>query len=298
MKLVSYDYKGSVQIGLLLGDDQVLNVAQILSAAGLGSDAGMIDLIEQGDGVLDKLYAFEADHAGQKTLALSDVTLLSPIARPRKNVFCVGRNYLEHVSEASEARGREMKIPTDPQYFTKPPTTVIGPFDDIPLHSDVTDNLDYEVELGVIIGKKGVNIPKSDVLDYIYGYTVINDITARDVQRRHDQWFKGKGLDGSCPMGPWIVPSREISDPGALDISLTVNGEMRQNSNTRNMIFDLATLVSVLSQGMTLEPGDIIATGTPSGVGFAMKPPCLLKDGDIVEASVAGVGTIRNRVSG
>lgn len=297
MKLVTYRFDGAMRTGLLLVDDRILEITPVLATAGLGPDAGMIDLIEQGEGLLERLYAFEADHAGGTVIPLLDVALMSPIPRPRKNVFCVGRNYLEHVSEASEARGREMKVPTDPQYFTKPPTAVIGPFDDVPLHADVTDNLDYEVELGVVIGRKGVNIAQSDVMDHVFGYTVINDITAREVQRRHDQWFKGKGLDGSCPMGPWIVPAREVPDPGNLDISLTVNGEMRQESNTRHMIFDLPTIVSVLSQGMTLEPGDIIATGTPSGVGFAMKPPCLLKEGHVVEARVAGVGSIRNRIS-
>jgi 2-keto-4-pentenoate hydratase/2-oxohepta-3-ene-1,7-dioic acid hydratase in catechol pathway len=219
-----------------------------------------------------------------------------PIPRPAKNVFCVGRNYVEHVAEGYRARGTEMKLPEFPQFFTKPQTAIIGPGDDIPYDPQVTQKLDYEVELGVVIGKRGKNIPKDRALGHVFGYTIINDVTGRDLQRRHEQWFKGKALDGSCPMGPHIVHASSIKDPQALDIKLRVNGEQRQSSNTKLMIFDLKTIIEQLSLGLTLEPGDVIATGTPSGVGFAMNPPGLLKGGDVVEAEVEGIGILKNAV--
>lgn len=295
MKLVTFRHDGAVRPGLIM-DDAVMDLASALQSLGLGSNASMIDIIAGGEAVMAGLRSLVAAADGAMSLPLSSVTLLAPIPRPAKNVFCVGRNYVEHVSEASAARGREMKLPAAPQYFTKPPTAVIGPYADVPLHADLTRNLDYEVELAVVIGKGGVNIARDDVFDHIFGYTVINDVTARELQKQHDQWFKGKGLDGSCPMGPWIVTADELRDPQGVDLSLKVNGELRQNSNTRYMIFDIREIVSVLSQGLTLEPGDVIATGTPSGVGFAMNPPHLLQDGDVMEATVEGVGTIRNTV--
>ena len=213
---------------------------------------------------------------------------------PVRRVFCVGRNYLEHVAEGYRARGADIKVPEFPQFFTKPATAIIGPGDDIPYDIEVTQKLDYEVELGVIIGKRGKNIPKDRALSHIFGYTIINDVTGRDLQRRHDQWFKGKGLDGSCPMGPHIVHASLLKNPQALNIKLRVNGEERQSSNTKMMIFDLPAIIESLSLGMTLEPGDVIATGTPSGVGFAMTPPGLLKGGDVVEAEVEGIGVLTN----
>jgi len=230
------------------------------------------------------------------TLALSAVKVLAPIPHPRKNVFCVGRNYLEHVAEGHRARGTEIKLPEFPQFFTKPQTAIIGPGDEIPYDPQVTQKLDYEVELGVIIGKRGKNISKDRALSHVFGYTIINDVTGRDLQRRHEQWFKGKALDGSCPMGPHIVHASAIKDPQTLDIKLRVNGEQRQSSNTKLMIFDLKTIIEQLSLGMTLEPGDVIATGTPSGVGFAMNPPGLLKGGDKIEAEVEGIGVLANAV--
>jgi 2-keto-4-pentenoate hydratase/2-oxohepta-3-ene-1,7-dioic acid hydratase in catechol pathway len=278
------------------------------SALGVSADGrGFVDLATVGGGLPGDLVTLIRDFArheaalkaalsAKPTHQISEIKLLAPIPRPEKNVFCVGRNYREHVEEGYRTRGQETKLPVAPQFFTKPRTAIIGPDDPVPLDPKVTSALDYEVELGVIIGKTGKNIPQSAALDHIFGYTVINDVTARDLQRRHDQWFKGKGLDGSCPMGPVVVHKSRIPDPQGLNITLRINGETRQNSNTKHMIFDLKVIIEQLSLGMTLEAGDIIATGTPSGVGFAMTPPGLLKHGDLIEAELEGIGVLRNRV--
>ncbi|MGI4799568.1 MAG: fumarylacetoacetate hydrolase family protein, partial [Janthinobacterium lividum] len=220
----------------------------------------------------------------------------APIPRPTKNVFCVGRNYKEHVAEGYRASGTEAKYPEYPQFFTKPPTAVIGP--DAPFYLDpaVTKRLDYEVELALIIGTGGRDIPRDRAMAHIFGFTVLNDITGRDLQRRHDQWFKGKGLDRSCPMGPVVVTPDELGDLGALELICRVNGEERQRSTVSQMIFDIPEIIAQLSAGLTLEPGDIIATGTPSGVGYAMDPPRLLKAGDVVECSIEGIGTLRTPI--
>ena len=228
-------------------------------------------------------------------LKLSDVDLAAPIPRPRKNVVCLGLNYAEHVAEGSRSRGEPPRpLPEHPIFFTKPPTAVSGPYDDI-IYPRASEKLDYEVELAFIVGKKGKNISEKKVYDHIAGYTVFNDISARDLQRRHSQWYKGKSCDTFAPMGPYLVTSNEIADPMDLDVRLKVNGETRQSSNTRNMIFSISKILSVLSEGITMEVGDIVATGTPSGVGHS-HPSGLLKVGDIVEAWIEGIGAIKNRV--
>jgi 2-keto-4-pentenoate hydratase/2-oxohepta-3-ene-1,7-dioic acid hydratase in catechol pathway len=215
------------------------------------------------------------------------VRLLAPIPRPAKNIFCLGRNYAEHAAERGSA------APTIPVYFTKPYTTVIGPEADIIYHR-YTRELDYEVELVVVIGTGGRNIPKDRALAHVFGYTIMNDVTARDLQKAHTQWFKGKSLDTFGPMGPALVTADEVPDPQRLRVRLRVNGQERQNAGTDTMLFDVATCISVLSEGLTLDPGDIIATGTPAGVGAATNG--LLKVGDVVEAEVTGLGVLRNRV--
>jgi 2-keto-4-pentenoate hydratase/2-oxohepta-3-ene-1,7-dioic acid hydratase in catechol pathway len=293
MRLVTFRHRDRTAPGLLLDSERVLDLANCL--AGKAALSSVLDLVLAGEAGESALRD-ATKGAGAATLSLKDVTLLAPIPHPLKNVFCVGRNYVEHVAEGFRARGTEMKLPEYPQFFTKPATAVIGPGEEIPLDSEVTQKLDYEVELGVIIGKRGRNIPRESALQHIYGYTIVNDVTARDLQRRHDQWFKGKGLDGSCPMGPHVVHRSAVADPQSLDLSLRVNGERRQHSNTRHMIFDLKTIIASLSEALTLEPGDVIATGTPSGVGFAMDPPTFLKDGDVVEAEVQGIGVLKNTV--
>jgi len=229
-------------------------------------------------------------------LARGDVEWLPPIPRPTKNIMCLGWNYAEHVSESAMASGRKAQPPTDPVVFTKNVTSVTGPYSDIPAHTDVTAQLDWEVELGVIIGIGGRDISRTQALQHVFGYTIINDISARDLQFRHKQFFLGKSLDGSCPMGPVVVTADEIPDPQALRLRSWVNGEAKQDGNSNDMIFDVATIIEILSRGMTLEPGDIIATGTPSGVGFARTPPEFLTAGDVVECEVAGIGRLVNHV--
>jgi 2-keto-4-pentenoate hydratase/2-oxohepta-3-ene-1,7-dioic acid hydratase in catechol pathway len=297
MKFVSISAGGHARLGVIISGDRVLDLAEAQSGS---TFTDLISLIEAGDAGRDAartlVAAAESGQHGNAISPLASVTLQAPIPSPRKNVFCVGRNYVDHVKEGYRARGTEVKLPEYPQFFTKPRTAVIGAGATIPLHANVTSVLDYEVELALVIGRGGVNIPADKALDHIFGFTIINDVTGRDVQRRHDQWFKGKGLDGTCPMGPWVVERGDISDPQALDISLSVNGEVRQNSNTAHMIFPIARIISELSLGLTLEPGDVIATGTPSGVGYAMTPPCPLKAGDVVTCSIAEIGTLENRV--
>ncbi len=217
------------------------------------------------------------------------IRFLSPIPRPARNVFCVGRNYAEHAKE----RGAD--VPTVPVFFTKPSTAVTG--HDAPVtHWPLTQNLDYEVELAVVIGRRGRDISRAKAYEHVFGYTILNDITARDIQKKHTQWFKGKGLDSFAPMGPWIVHRSAVKDPHGLRITLRVNGEIRQAATTADMIFRIDELIEVLSAGMTLEPGDILATGTPSGVAAGFDPPRWLKVGDVIEAEVEGIGVLRNRI--
>ncbi|MFI4987025.1 MAG: fumarylacetoacetate hydrolase family protein [Alphaproteobacteria bacterium] len=296
MRLVTFRYQDRSAPGLLLEGGRVLDLSASLS--GKGTLKSALDIVRAGPEGEAALREAAKRGAGGSNAAydLKDVKLVAPIPEPRKNVFCVGRNYVEHVAEGFRARGTEMKLPEFAQFFTKPLTAIIGPGADIPLDVEVTQKLDYEVELGVVIGKRGRNIPKVKALSHIFGYTIINDVTGRDLQRRHDQWFKGKSLDGSCPMGPHIVHASAIADPQNLNLSLRVNGEKRQSSNTKYMIFDLKTIIASLSEGLTLEAGDVIATGTPSGVGFAMDPPRFLKDGDVIEAEVEGIGVLKNTV--
>ena len=242
--------------------------------------------------------AAEAGRLVGVTMTASALRLLTPLPNPGKNIFCVGRNYLEHIAEGERAQNKKIGVTEHPVFFTKPPTSVVGPGADVPIFPHVSVNIDYEVELAVVIGKAGRDIPKERAYEHVFGYTILNDVTARDVQRRHGgQFFKGKGLDGSCPIGPVIVTADELGDPAKLGLRLTVNGETRQDGNTADMIFDIPTLIASLSEGMTLEPGDIIATGTPSGVGYAMEPPVFLKDGDVVVCEIDGIGKLENRMT-
>lgn len=227
---------------------------------------------------------------------LEEVRLLAPIPRPSKNVFCLGRNYREHAAEGARARGEPLVYPRDPVFFSKPPTSVIGPGAAITFPRAVTGQVDYEVELAVVIGEGGVNIIREKAWDHIFGYTIVNDVSARDLQSRHNQWFKGKGLDTFCPMGPSVVTKDEFEDVGSLELRLRVNGELRQSARVSEMIFDIPTIIETLSAGLTLEPGDVIATGTPQGVGFAMTPPRFLRQGDVVECEIDGIGILRNPV--
>lgn len=224
--------------------------------------------------------------------SIKEVQLLAPIPRPNKNIFCIGKNYADHAIEM----GSIADIPEQLIVFTKAPTTVIGHEAFVMYDQDVTSKLDYEGELAVVIGKQGKNIAKEAALQHVFGYTIINDVTARDLQTQHKQFFLGKSLDTTCPMGPWIVHRSHIPDPHDLLIETRINGEVRQSARTNQLIFPIDEIISVLSKGMTLEAGDIIATGTPAGVGKGMKPPNFLKPKDKMEISIQHIGTLRNEV--
>jgi 2-keto-4-pentenoate hydratase/2-oxohepta-3-ene-1,7-dioic acid hydratase in catechol pathway len=285
MKFASFSHKGSTHIGLV--DASAGRVRPISGVT------GMVDLIARFDQIKSSLKTDGAD------IALSDVKLLAPIATPARNIICVGKNYGEHAREFSNSgfeagavKGAE--IDEYPAVFSKGPNTVVGPHDNVDLHAKITSSVDYEVELALVIGKGGRDISKADAYSHIFGYTVVNDVTARDRQKNHKQWFLGKTLDTFCPMGPWITTSDEL-DPENLDVKCWVNGELRQNANTRDLIFDIPTLVSTISAGMALVPGDIIATGTPAGVGIGFNPPKFLKSGDVVAMEISNIGRIENK---
>lgn len=235
-------------------------------------------------------------HAPDELIPLSGVTLEAPI-RPERNVFCVGRNYLEHAIEGARAAGRELRLPTVPTFFTKAPTAIAAPAAELRLQARVSREYDFEAELAVVIGARCKDVSESEALHVVFGCTALNDVTARDLQREHGQWFKGKSLDSTCPIGPWIVTSDEVGDPQALEITLHRNGVEKQHSNTAKMIFPVARLIAELSKGMTLLPGDIIATGTPEGVGFARNPPEFLANGDVLDVWIEKIGHLTNRVS-
>lgn len=232
---------------------------------------------------------------------LAGATLLAPVDEPRRNVFCVGKNYHDHAEEFSKsgfdksAQAGE-HIPEAPVIFTKPASTIIGTGARIPRHADVTQQMDYEVEIGVVIGKAGRAIRKADAMKHVFGYTIINDVTARDLQKLHRQWFLGKSLDGFCPMGPYLVTADEI-DASNIDVRCWVNGELRQESNSKLLIFDIPTIIETLSAGMELQPGDVIATGTPAGVGLGFNPPKFLQSGDVVRMEIPGIGVLENEVA-
>jgi len=234
-------------------------------------------------------------HTADELVALESVTLDTPVY-PSRNVFCVGRNYLEHAREGARALGRELKLPDVPTFFTKASTAIAPPDAELALSSAVSREYDFEAELAVVIGARCRDVPEREALHVVFGYTALNDITARDLQRAHGQWFKGKSLDATCPIGPWIVTPEELGDPQALELRLRRNGIEKQHSNTSQMIFSVARLIAELSKGMTLLPGDVIATGTPQGVGFARTPPEFLADGDSLEVEIERIGTLRNVV--
>lgn len=305
MKLLTFWSDGAKCLGCARSDGYVLNLTAawhrythpMMDAS---APSEVMDVIRGGPTVLsaiETLSSAAADDAGAPLLKEDEVHYLAPIPRPAKNIFCVGRNYRAHIIEGNIARGRDPNaFPEAIEFFTKPPTTVVGHRAGVLRHAHLTDMLDYEVELGVVIGKAGRDIREEDALGHVFGYTVINDITARDLQARHGQWFKGKSLDTSCPMGPVITLASAIPDPNNLQLELYVNGERRQCANTSDMLFSVAQIVAQLSQGLTLEPGDIIATGTPSGVGFALQPPSSLQPGDTVLAQIESIGELTNNI--
>lgn len=285
MRLVTYRDEGGVHVGALR-DNSVVALDHVAP--------DMLTLIDGGDEALQQ--ARTAVERATDAKPLSEVRLLAPIPRPRQNIVCLGMNYAEHARESMRAKGLPETLPPHPVFFTKAVTSVCGPDDDIPLDPKVTSQLDYEVELAYIIGRTGKNIARGDAMSYVFGYTIINDVSARDLQNQHQQFFKGKSLDRSCPMGPCIVTADEIPDPTRLGLRLRLNGETRQESTVADLIFDIPTTIEVLSLGATLEAGTIVSTGTPSGVGMGMSPPTYMRPGDVMEAEVDQIGVLRNKV--
>jgi len=259
-----------------------------------------VDLSESGVVEILRLeLAGKLPSQASATHSMSAIQLVAPIPRPRRNIFCVGKNYFDHAKEfgtsgydsSTSKPGDE--IPKDPIIFTKPPETVIGTNEKIVIPQKVSVDIDYEVELTIIIGKGGKGISQADAMKHVWAYTIINDVTARDWQQRHKQWFLGKSFDTFCPMGPWVVTADELN-PEDIPVKCFVNGELRQSSNSKDLIFNIPKLIETISAGITLYPGDIIATGTPAGVGLGFKPPKYLKAGDVVRLEVDGVGVLEN----
>ncbi len=296
MRLITFITQGgSPRTGLVRNAEEVIDIAA-LGGKPPFDPTDMISLIAAGERGLG--WIRDATVKAPSVIALDAVTLLAPIPRPRKNVFCVGWNYVEHFKEGEKIRPHVAEMPTHPTFFSKTPTTVIGPYDPIPYDPKITDRLDWEAELGVIIGPGGKNIAEADAMKHVFGYTVINDVSGRDIQRQHgQQWFKGKSLDGTCPMGPWIVTADEVPNPDDLPIGCRLNGASKQDSNTSFMYFKIPRIIAELSHGMTLEAGDVISSGTPAGVGHARTPPEFMKAGDVLETEVAGIGILLNRVT-
>jgi 2-keto-4-pentenoate hydratase/2-oxohepta-3-ene-1,7-dioic acid hydratase in catechol pathway len=298
MKFISFLYRDQAAAGLVLGE-HILHLSEAARLAAEPLDlSSMLGIIRGGEQALAacRRLAQRGGELAAAVLPAAQVHKLAPIPAPARNVFCVGRNYLDHVKESAAAMSASAQLPEVPQFFTKATQAVIGPGAEVRLDSSVTHALDYEVELAVVIGRDGRDIAAATALEHVFGYTVANDVTARDLQRRHGQWFKGKSLDTTLPLGPCIVSRDEISDPRSLELSLSVNGQERQRARVDQMIFDIPTIIAALSAGMTLQAGDIIATGTPSGVGFAMTPPQFLHDGDEIAARIDRIGELRNRV--
>jgi 2-keto-4-pentenoate hydratase/2-oxohepta-3-ene-1,7-dioic acid hydratase in catechol pathway len=300
MRLVTY--RGTIESAARLGvveDQTVIDVALVGEKAGIDLPSSMLDFIDLGPSALEALRTALAEQrnrwAARAALPLTNVRLLAPIPRPRKNVFGIGLNYVEHVAESSRALDTAKDLPKQPVIFSKPPTSVIGPDEAIHHDGKLTQQLDREVELAVIMGRTARRVSEDEALSFVFGYSVMIDISARD-NRRAGQWIYSKGQDTFAPFGPCIVTADEIEDPHALDLWLTVNGTTKQSSNTRHMLFKVPTLIADISAGITLEPGDIIATGTPDGVGAGRNPQEWLWPGDVVEAGVHGIGKIRHPV--
>ena len=291
MKLITFRTKKGYGLGAIL-EDHVLDLNEAL-----GSELSMLGLLDMGEKGMKK--AGDAVKEAEENLVsgkskdltkLSEVSLAAPIPRTRKNIVCLGLNYAEHVKEG----GSDRPLPPHPVFFTKPPTSITGPYDPV-VYNRAVERLDYEVELAFVIGKEGKYISKDEALDHVAGYTVFQDISARTLQRQHNQWYRGKSQDTFAPMGPYLVTPDEVGDPQKLDLWCKVNGETRQKANTSDMIFDVKTIISTLSDGITLEVGDVFATGTPSGVGAA-HPLGLLKVGDVIESGIERLGVMRNEV--
>lgn len=292
MKLSTYIHKGIQKAGALSRDG-----SRVYAFDELGFDFKSIqDFIERHTPAeFERLSKLLCENP-QSGAALSEIKLCAPIPNPRHDLICIGQNYIAHAAEAAKFLGLEYIKPEHPVYFSKRIDVAVPSGGFIPSHSDITSQLDYEGELAVIIGKTCSHVREEDVYDYVFGYTIVNDVSARNIQNNHKQYMFGKSLDGAAPMGPFIVTADEIGPPPKLSIKTKVNGELRQNDSTENLIFPIAELISRLSAGITLIPGDIIITGTPAGVGAGFDPPKFLRPGDVVECEIESIGTLVNTV--
>jgi len=290
MKLMTFRQNDGVAAGYLDGDEVVI------CAQGAGADRAVLDLVAEGASGIARWAANE----DAQRVPLASVTVLAPIPEPRRDIFCVGKNYHAHAAEfhssGFDSSGKE-EVPSAPVIFTKATTAVVGPGAEVLGSLDHTGTVDYEGELGVVIGERAFQVAKADALDHVFGYVVVNDVTSRELQRTHNQWVIGKGIDTFCPMGPYLVTADEVSDVGTLELETRINGELRQKVKVADLIFDIPTLIETMSRTMTLLPGDIIATGTPVGVGIGFKPPKYLQVGDVMQVSITGLGLLENRIA-
>lgn len=301
MRLVTFrsDVSAPARLGAIVKNDLVVDLFEFGLAIGQPLPDNMLDFIDMGPSAVTATSHLLKEYSDQLplgvTVPLGNVKLLAPIPRPRKNIFGIGLNYVEHVAESSRTLDTSKELPKEPVIFSKPPTTVVGPGDAIEHNKNITQQMDWEVELAVIMGSRAKGVSKEDALNYVFGYSVMLDVSARDC-RRAGQWIYSKGQDTFAPFGPVIVTADELVDPHNLNLSLTVNGVTKQSSNTKHMLFNVNHLIADISAGITLEPGDIIATGTPEGVGAGRDPQEWMWPGDVVETTVEGIGTLRNYI--
>ncbi|NGP44521.1 fumarylacetoacetate hydrolase family protein [Bacillaceae bacterium SIJ1] len=296
MKWMQGVINGVSFVGVELEDGRLLDVGRATYALSPESQlpSSLLECLEHYDveGIVSKLLSFDFETLRYYAYDPGEVALQPPLTNPYKHVLCIGKNYADHVTEMT----KDASLPEAPVVFTKGPGTIIGHQSPIPAHSSVTAALDYEGELAVVIGKKGRAINQEDAFTHVFGYTILNDVTARDLQTKHKQFYLGKSLDGTCPIGPYVISKDAIPDVTKLTIETRVNGELRQRGSLKDLIFDIPTIIAELSKGMTLVPGDIIATGTPAGVGKGMNPPMFLRQGDTVAITIAGIGELVNTV--
>ncbi len=290
MKFIYYQENTAKKIGVLAKDE---NYFYDINATLNSIFGDLNEFISQGESKLIELKQIIEEDTKEKK-SLESVKLLAPIEYPKRALFCLGKNYLDHAKETQGLAGSDNNIPKFPVFFSKLASPAIAHLDTIPNHQTITDKVDYEVELAVVIGKDGKDITKENASEHIFGYMIANDVSARNIQRKHGQWFKGKSLDGFCPLGPYLVHHSAVDNPDKLDIKCWVNDELRQNSNTSQMIFDIEEIIVQLSKGLTLKKGDIILTGTPAGVGLGFKPFKFLQSGDVIKCEIEGLGSLIN----
>lgn len=299
MKLLTYLTSDNEQRAAFIHNNKAVDLEDFGEVVNFPLPSTILELIDMGFEVIDEIHSLLGDvtevELNEISYDLDEIQILAPIPKPRKNIIGIGLNYTEHVAESARTLDTTGKLPQKPIIFSKPPTTVTGPNTNILLNPKLTQQLDWEVELAVVIGKKGKYVAKENAMDYVFGYTIINDISARDC-RREGQWIVSKGQDTFAPMGPYLITKDEIENPHNLNLSLKLNGVEKQNSNTKFMLFNINDLIEDLSTVFTIEPGDIIATGTPAGVGAGRNPQEWMKDGDVVECYVEKIGKLTNTV--